>query len=182
MKRCLLASVLAGTVAVAIGVGEVSPASLTAPRVEVFAPSAWRAGRAFEVRAEAAPGRRCKPRKWAWTAPTCEIVVVGKDTARLTCFGGPYAAVAAVPTGRGCKGWVGSASIVLTQPTPLPACPPPSPAAFDEQGHFLGDPDGAIPDEVSEIDPRDVHLYYRPGVQSTGRLNLRVFACRPGLP
>jgi hypothetical protein len=59
-----------------------------------------------------------------------------------------------------------------TQPRGLRQWTRPEPTIQEEPDDFVGEEEGAVPDEV--ITPPPAGVYYRPGIQSTGRLNIEV--------
>lgn len=134
------------------------------PDVEVWAPDIYPSGAAFEVRASAIG---CDPRRWAWTLPTGCVAVQPSTIwhVQVRCMATSGVAsftLHATAQGGGCGGVFGTASVVVTSAAPalisLPICD--------------SDSDGATPSPVITIPPAGI--YYRPGLQSTGRLNLRV--------
>lgn len=77
----------------------------------------------------------------------------------------------AVPQGQGRYPQPGGVR-AAPQPRGLREWNRPEPTIQEVPDEYMGDEDGAQPEEV--ITPPPGGIYYRPGVQSTGRLNLRV--------
>lgn len=135
------------------------------PSIEVFGPVGYQRGQWFEV---AAVVDGCKPRNWSWRASrNCKIQSAAGPVARVVCDRGEFGEITAIPRWGGCQGLQGAATVVL----------------LDGAGTFQIQPclsDGALPGAV--VTPPAAGLYYRPGIQSTGRLNIRIFPESPGEP
>ena len=80
----------------------------------------------------------------------------------------------ATPQGRG----TGRPGSVTNQPRGLRQWTRPEPTIQEEPDDYVGEEEGAMPDEV--ITPPPAGVYYRPGVQSTGRLNIEVLPAPAG--
>lgn len=133
---------------------------LETPQVEVWTPDNYPAGAAFEARADAIA---CTPTRWTWAVPAGCSAVNPSTTNRIQIrcsSGGPSFKVVAKAMGGGCAGASGSSWVVVATAQPvqwtLPVC----------------DADGATPQAI--ITPPASGVYYRPGIQSTGRLNMLV--------
>lgn len=135
------------------------------PSLEVFSPVGYQRGQWFEV---AAVLDGCKPRNWSWrVSKNCKLLTTAGPVARVVCDRGEFGDVTAIPRWGGCQGLQATATVAL----------------LDGGGTFQiqpCSPDGAQPGAV--VTPPAAGLYYRPGIQSTGRLNFRIIPESPGDP
>lgn len=145
---------LLGLVAWAAFAGGLLHASPIPPTVEVFLPSTAGPGDRFTAHAVA---NGCAPKSWAWRpAASCTILAGGTtDTAQASCSALGPARLQALALGGGCAAAGGSSSLVIAgvQAIATPIC------------------DGTQPAPIVSI---ATGWYYRPGLQSTGQLNLLV--------
>jgi hypothetical protein len=141
------------------------------PPHSIMAPDSVQSGAQFVASWDQA-GCANKPAVVTWTVPPgCVIVGQGNPNVRLTCTGsrGTILPLTATATaGRppaSCNGSAETSVVIAGGDADLPCCP-------------ISTGDGADPHPVDSVAPTT--YYYRPGVQSTGRLELKVAisACR----